>query len=100
MYIPWLTNQGSGSGRSDLTLKCPVCECKQTHVRGAYTRQGYETLPINHKDTDGFRGDALVIVVEGECQDWFEVVFRQHMGDTFVYYKHIEPALSKVMLNA
>jgi hypothetical protein len=77
----------------DNPLTCPICGHDFTHVRGVYVKEGYEATlgsGIQREETDGFRGDGLAIILEGECSHWFEVIYRQHKGQTFVYHKQIE----------
>jgi len=75
-----------------LTLRCPVCDCAQTHVQAAYTRKGNDhgeaiaAYPgTEQRGTTPYRRSALCVLVEGEtCGHQFEIVFQQHKGDTLV----------------
>lgn len=74
MKLDFLTETGC-TGK--LNLCCPTCGFDYTHVQG--TRSHLK---------DGDYG--LSIIVQGECQHWWEVMLTQHKGNTFVYIKPIE----------
>lgn len=65
---------GKYETHDDERLVCPVCGFTCTHVRGVDTRGG---------------ANRVVIVVECENSHAWEMILRQHKGDTFVTYNQI-----------
>lgn len=86
-----------GAGGSFSTLLCPVCGGDYTHVRSAHTAFGVDEYESGtpYKGTrargvrKGWRRDALVIGVWGECGHAFQVVFQQHKGNTFLFVRRL-----------
>jgi hypothetical protein len=75
-----------------IDLACPVCRFDYTHIVEVFTRfgtdphEGGRPYPgtVARGVAPGERRDALVIVVDGECEHRWEVIIQQHKGQNFV----------------
>lgn len=77
--------------QSDRILQCPVClspddpnDARFTHVVGV------------HMDRSGYNG-RMNVIVEVECESghYFEVIFHQHRGQTFLGVDGVSLAITK-----
>jgi hypothetical protein len=75
-------------------LLCPVCGRGDTHFDSAFELEGMDEkslkpqLPIVGES--GSRRNAQGFKFYGECGHWFEVVFTQHKGTTYLHTNVLE----------